>query len=344
MVLLNSVSHFRCSIIDRRLPITPSGRRGNTAIATRHRIQFGQLAFEMARKPKKSPPRVYHDGLIPTTTDTYQSYPEVVPDDHDQVKHEKSYPELAQPPEPRASSPPTSSVTTANTPPIALHGARAQHHHHHQQQQPSDPSPLAAPPPPPLIHPLPVLPRTSGVHSLRQAWSEVDESEDGVAGARGGSRLPLWKRPVFWVAAVALVVVAVLAGVLGAVVSGRIISQVSSSDSNSQQRSPSSVTDPSCPGANNLNYTSVGSTPRKTFRIQCGANYPNGDGALGLLNDTDVHHLATCLDACARHAECVGAVFVPGTTTAGQCWLKEFIGAVRTGGDVEGMVSGVLWQ
>jgi hypothetical protein len=163
----------------------------------------------MARKNKKTPPRVYHDGLIPTTTDTYQSYPEVVPDDHDQVKHEKSYPELAPPPppEPGPSPPPPTSTDTSPTAPSA-----------HQQSLPGGPStsPLAAPP---LINAAFPLPRTSGVHSLRQAWSEVGEPEE-VASLE--DRPPLWKRSVFWVAVIALVIIVVLAGVLGAVASGRI--------------------------------------------------------------------------------------------------------------------------
>ncbi|KAK4096078.1 hypothetical protein N658DRAFT_519409 [Parathielavia hyrcaniae] len=293
----------------------------------------------MAKKTKKSPPRVYHDGLIPTATDTYQSYPEVVPDDHDQVKHEKSYPELA----PQQQPDPTKALSSSHSPPTSTSTAPgAQHHHHHHHPQSAGDSAAAATrsplAPPSLIHPvLSGLPRTSGVHSLRQAWSDVDESDDGRGRATGGASrrgarswplLHVWKTPVFWVAAGALVVIAVLAGVLGAVTS------------------PPSVTDPSCPGTHNLNYTSASSTPQRTFRIQCGANYPGGDGALGLLNGTDVTDnmdVAACLNAFARQAGCVGAVFGPGTV-AGACWLKEFIGVVRTGGDVEGMVSGVLWQ
>jgi hypothetical protein len=164
----------------------------------------------MARKHKKTPPRVYHDGLIPATTDTHQSYPEVVPDDHDQVKHEKSYPELAPPPpqEQPASSPPPPTLT--GTSPTAQTA--------HQQLLPGGlaTSPLAAPP---LIHAALPLPRTSGVHSLRQAWSEVDETEE-VAPLK--ERPPLWKRSVFWVAVIALVIIVVLAGVLGGVASGKI--------------------------------------------------------------------------------------------------------------------------
>jgi hypothetical protein len=102
------------------------------------------------------------------------------------------------------------------------------------------------------------------------------------------------------------------------------------------------VTDPTCPAANNLNYTSASSTPQKVFRIQCDADYPGGDGSLGLLNTTTVDDMAGCLDACANQAECVGAVFRQGTP--GQCWLKQFIGVVKTGGDASGTVAAILWQ
>jgi hypothetical protein len=101
------------------------------------------------------------------------------------------------------------------------------------------------------------------------------------------------------------------------------------------------VPNPTCPGSNNLNYTST----QKVFRIQCNADYPNGDGILGLQNDTStstIDSLASCLDACAKEAECVGAVFRPGSGTSAQCWLKQYLGIVKTG--QEGAQSGVLWQ
>lgn len=185
----------------------------------------------MPRKPRKPPPRVYHDGLIPATPDTYHTYPEVVPDDHDQIKHEKSYPELVSPkPEPQQPQQQQAQQAqqaqqeqqrqqqqqpSAIVPPPTAHGA--QHHHHHQNQLPN----LAGPP---LIQPLP-LPRPSGVHSLRQAWSTVDESEryDALPPLDDdGHRPPLWRRPIFWVVVVALAVIAALAGILGGVASGRI--------------------------------------------------------------------------------------------------------------------------
>ncbi|KAK4237946.1 hypothetical protein C8A03DRAFT_44232 [Achaetomium macrosporum] len=260
----------------------------------------------MAKRSKKPPPRVYHDGLIPTNGDpSLQSYPEVVPDDHDTTKNEKSYPEVApEQPQPAVVTPPTTGTTQ-----VSVSGL----------------SPLSAPP---LVPPLP-LPRRSGVHSLREAWSEVDEPEGSLPPE---DRVPLWKRPIFWVIVIALAIIIALAGILGGVASGSIKTAL---DPGASQTTPP-VTNPTCPGSNNLNYTS----PQKTFRIQCDADYPNGDGTLGLQNTNTIDSLASCLDACAREAECVGAVFRPGTSA--QCWLKQYLGVVKTG--QEGAQSGVLWQ
>lgn len=102
---------------------------------------------------------------------------------------------------------------------------------------------------------------------------------------------------------------------------------------------PPSVASPTCPDDNNRNYTSSATATAKTFRIQCDANYPGGDGSLGL---EPVDDIAACLDACAKQAECVAAVFMPGDDA--ECWLKQFVGVVKTGGAAGGMASGVLWQ
>ena len=102
------------------------------------------------------------------------------------------------------------------------------------------------------------------------------------------------------------------------------------------------VTNPTCPGSGNRNYTTsaTGALP-KSFRIQCDANYPGGDGTLGL-KTSSIDTIAGCFDACARESGCVAAVFKPGD--AAECWLKEFVGVVQAGGKAQGMVSGVLWQ
>lgn len=103
------------------------------------------------------------------------------------------------------------------------------------------------------------------------------------------------------------------------------------------------VANPTCPGSGNRNYTtSVAGAMPKTFRIQCGANYPGGDGILGLRKTGSIDSIAGCFDACARESGCVAAVFSPGDAV--ECWLKEFVGVVQTGGKAEGMASGVLWQ
>ena len=322
----------------------------------------------MGRRNKRPPPRIYHDGLIPATHDTYQSYPEVVGDDYDQVKHEKSYPELAppqddpdqqhphhhhqhqqDPPENQQSTHPHH-PSTILTPPTA-HGTNTTttNNPHHQPSHLSGAlsslSPLSAPPP--LIHPsLAGLPRTSGVHSLRQAWSEPGDPEDPHAVLLDADRPPLWRRPVFWVVLVAGAVIVVLAGILGGVASGRVGTALGSGSGRGggggSTTVPAPVADPACPGDGNRNYTSAaaGVLP-KTFRIQCDANYPGGDGALGLKTGS-IDTIAGCFDACARESGCVAAVFKPGD--AAECWLKEFVGVVRAGGEAQGVVSGVLWQ
>ncbi|KAL2018615.1 hypothetical protein VTK56DRAFT_585 [Thermocarpiscus australiensis] len=260
------------------------------------------------RRTGKSAPRVYHDGLIPTE-DPFKNLPEVVPSDHVPIKHEKSYPEVAPPP-------PVIAPAVLSLPGPA-------------------PAPIHTPPP-----------RNSAAHSLRQVWSDFDGQQDDLPPE---DRVPLWKRPIVWVIAIALAIIIVLAGILAGVATGRI--NTAFDDASTQ---PSSTTNPTCPSANNLNYTtSTTTSPRqqKTFRVRCDANYPGGDGTLGLQpqqqqNATGappIDSLAACLDACARHADCVGAVFRPGPP-GNECWLKQFLGVIQTGEAARGMESGVLWQ
>jgi hypothetical protein len=157
------------------------------------------------KKAKRSPPRVYHDGLIPADNTTYHSYPEVVPEDHDASKHEKSYPEVAPAPSSVAPSPAQLSSTLSppsNTPHPASHLAHAH-----------------APPPGLHGHHAPGLPRTSGVHSLRQAWSEFDGQQDGLPPLEHRS---WWKRPITWAMVIAFLIIIALAGILGGVASGGI--------------------------------------------------------------------------------------------------------------------------
>ncbi|AEO58649.1 hypothetical protein MYCTH_2306125 [Thermothelomyces thermophilus ATCC 42464] len=313
----------------------------------------------MGKRSKNHPPRAYHDGLIPATHDTYQSYPEVVPDDYDQVKHEKSYPELAPPPDADSKQQQQQQQQLApddqHSTILPASSAHSAHHPHQEQQQQEQQQsqlsgsgagalPLSITPVIPALHPLP---RTSGVHSLRQAWSELDES-DGDDDRRGSLRYQedrpaLWKRPILWVVVVMTAVIVALAGILGGVASGRIETALGSSGKTSggSASSTPSVMDPTCPSANNLNYTSTAASMPKTFRIQCGSNYPDGDGDLGRLDDP-VDNLAGCLDACAKDKRCVGAVFSPGSPAS--CWLKEFLGVVDKEGEATEMVSGVLWQ
>ncbi len=194
----------------------------------------------MARRSKKPPPRVYHDGLIPTTPDTYPTDPELVPADHDPTKHEKSYPELAPPPPPSPPPPPLIGLPTPPTAQTHVHPATPAGLGNTGGMDMSNMGTFDMPFPPALTP----LPRPSGVHSLRQAWSEIgsDEvnghDENGGNNYRGKGRRhvdelsddegderrgrPVWKRGVFWVGVLAVVVVSVLAGVLGGVASGRV--------------------------------------------------------------------------------------------------------------------------
>ncbi len=78
------------------------------------------------------------------------------------------------------------------------------------------------------------------------------------------------------------------------------------------------------------------------YRLRCDADFPGGDASSGLVTGA-VESIAACLDACAHRSECVGAVF-NGKATPKQCWLKQSIGVIKTGGEAQGVVSGVLLQ
>ncbi|KAL2161839.1 hypothetical protein VTH06DRAFT_7623 [Thermothelomyces fergusii] len=269
----------------------------------------------MVRRSRKPPPQIYHDGLIPATEDTYESYPEVVPDDYNQVKHEKSYPELAPPPD---ADPEQQQQLQQQQQQRASddHVHHHHHHHHHHEQQEDDHSyqqAQLAGSGAAAVPALPPLPRTSGEHSLRQAWSELGESKDGRSGGDGAESKD-----------------------------GDGDGDGDGSRGGGSASSTPSVRNPTCPGADSHNYTSTAAAMPKTFRIQCGANYPRGDGELGRLGDP-VNDLAGCLDACAKNDRCVGAVFSP-ESASGSCWLKEFLGVVDRDGEARGMVSGLLWQ
>ncbi|KAL2134091.1 hypothetical protein VTI74DRAFT_1087 [Chaetomium olivicolor] len=320
------------------------------------------------RKGKKARPRVYDDGLIPAMRDSYQSYPEVVRDDYDNMKNEKSYPEVAHTPSPPPAATPdslapaqqlnaTSPLTTCGGGLSASGSLHAQYSHQHHHPLTGD-----------ILVPLPVLPlsRNSGVHSLQQVWSDADHDLREELPREEGT--PLWKRPIVWVIAIALGIIMALAGLLGGVASGAIKTAWDSGTGTTSPPPSPSIPNPSCPSANNRNYTSTtttitattSTTMMKTFRIQCGADYPGGDGALGLVNTTTtgigvgitdgtggttaVGSIAGCLDECARVEGCVAAVFRPGSGSVGtQCWLKQWIGVAKAGG-TEGAVSGLLWQ
>lgn len=118
----------------------------------------------------------------------------------------------------------------------------------------------------------------------------------------------------------------------------------------SQQQPPQPLTDPLCPGSDNLNYTttragssSSSAAPVRTFRIQCGANYPGGDRFV-FYKATGMK-LVDCLDACAADGACVGVAFNTGTARdAPTCFLKASLGLVDRSAASANFQSGVLWQ
>ncbi|KAK0701181.1 hypothetical protein B0T21DRAFT_379210 [Apiosordaria backusii] len=298
---------------------------------------------------------------------------------------EKTYPEVAtrehqhhhRPPPPQQQSPPP---------------AAAQYFQAHQQQRPS-PAPTPAPTHTTYTAGQGTIiaePRPSGVHSLGDAWS-INSADDverdpqiayvpGAGGGGGGLRnghnrhpsgpdrsfsharrsrfgkRPLVKRSIFWVLVLLVAIIIALAGVLGAVATGRIKTAATTESDPSAQpdnggggggftlsthtTASGKTVSLSCPSADGLNYTATVNDQQKVFRRQCGANYAGGDGVLGLVKD-DVLSLADCLDRCAREEKCAGAVFIPKANPNPECWLKEFLGVKRDGQDME---TGVLWQ
>ncbi|KAK4176938.1 hypothetical protein QBC36DRAFT_212862 [Triangularia setosa] len=294
---------------------------------------------------------------------------------------EKTYPEVAthehqhhRPPQ-QSSPPPPSTVQ------------------YFQAQQQQRPSPVPTPAPTHTTYTagqgtIIAEPRPSGVHSLGDAWSinsaddvERDSQMGYIPGAGGGGgngfrnghnrhpsapdgsffrarndsfgKRPLVRRSIFWVLVLLVGIVIALAGVLGAVATGRIKTAATAESEPPAQpdngggftlsthtTASGKTVSLSCPSADGLNYTSTANDQQKVFRRQCGANYAGGDGVLGLVKD-DVLSLADCLDWCAREEKCAGAVFIPKANPNPECWLKEFLGVKRDGQDME---SGVLWQ
>ncbi|KAJ4288723.1 hypothetical protein N0V88_007257 [Collariella sp. IMI 366227] len=115
-------------------------------------------------KETRPRPQAYEDGLMPVTFDTCQSYsyPEVVSNNYDKTKNERSYPEVAR------------------VVPVYA-GA---------------------------------LPRNSGLDSLGQVWSNVEDG-NGEEDGKDEERTPPWKRPIVWVVVIALGIIIALAGLLG---------------------------------------------------------------------------------------------------------------------------------
>ncbi|KAK3984913.1 hypothetical protein QBC44DRAFT_362751 [Cladorrhinum sp. PSN332] len=307
----------------------------------------------------------YHDGLIPTDGNAAfrnsVNYPEVVPSEFAAavpqsgrnspaiVSQEKTYPEVNTAP----------SIHLEKNYPEVASSAHSHHSHHpHRHSGATHPRPTPSPAPTAL----------STVHSVHagaatrtslQAWSEAGEDryyqETIPADNKPLQKVKrLWKQPIVWVVAGAVIIIAVLAGILGAIATGKIRTSATTPAAVTTQTTTSSSSQIelqlsgqgiwlSCPSANNVNFTAERTPGAKTFRRQCGINFLGGDGSLGKTNGSQVTSLTDCLEECAAKAECAGAVWLGKAAQGPECWLKEFIG-VGTRSDTSGLEAGVLWQ
>jgi len=100
-----------------------------------------------------------------------------------------------------------------------------------------------------------------------------------------------------------------------------------------------SVANPTCPGANGLNYTSTATTAAGTvFRMLCDTTFSSPQGLGDLVT---AGSFATCLDQCARRSDCVGVQFAQKDKPT--CYLYQWIGVPRQGKGAEGQMSGMVW-
>ncbi|KAK4221504.1 hypothetical protein QBC38DRAFT_491916 [Podospora fimiseda] len=322
----------------------------------------------------------YHDGLI--LTDGIRNsvnYPEVVPSEFaaaaaaaalpqsgrnsPAINQEKTYPEV------NTQAP--SIHLEKNYPEVAssTHNSHSGSHHPHRY---SGATATTHPRPTPSPAPTTVLSTVHSVHAgavtrtSLHAWSEAGEDRYQETIPADGKPLQkvkkLWKKPIVWVVFGAVVIIVVLAGILGAIATGKIKtsgtkyssqtetapstqgSQVTISVSNNPSTGAGVVL--SCPSANNVNFTAERTGPGngKIFRRQCGVNFVGGDGTLGKTNGTaGAGSLTECLEECAERDQCAGAVWMGKANGGPECWLKEFVGVGRRE-DVSGLEAGVLWQ
>ncbi|KAK4159975.1 hypothetical protein QBC43DRAFT_326196 [Cladorrhinum sp. PSN259] len=323
----------------------------------------------------------YHDGLIPNDQIRHSTtYPEVVPSEFAAAANialpqsgrnspaiigsqEKTYPEVNT----------TPSIHLEKNYPEVADSTHSRHssHHPHRHSNLSHPG-LGRPTPSPA--PTTAL---STVHSMHghagaatrtslAAWSEAGEDiyqepipTDGKPFKQKVKRL--YKQPIVWVVVGAVIIIAVLAGILGAIATGKIKTAATKSSTSEPKTSSSSATSGSnvvlqistgaggqviklsCPTSQNVNYTATATPGGKTFRRQCGINFPEGDGVLGKVNGTEITTLTDCLEQCASKAECAGAVWSGKASGGPECWLKQFIGVGKATNEV-GVEAGVLWQ
>ena len=165
----------------------------------------------------------FHDGLIPTDQGAFRTsanYPEVVPSEvavpsgrnSPAVIAEKNYPEVNTTP---------SIHLEKNYPEVAssAHSHNSHHPHRHSHTRPS-----ASPAPTALsnVH-TPIQPGiANATRTSLHAWSEADETRYQEALPPDSKSKPLWRRPIILVIAAAVVIIAVLAGILGAIATGKI--------------------------------------------------------------------------------------------------------------------------
>jgi len=152
-----------------------------------------------------------------------------------------------------------------------------------------------------------------------------------------------------------VIIIAVLAGLLGAVASGGIkTSATPSTDlpattTSESSAGPTSTPTPStqivlsdsgpvtveCPSADGLNYTAETSGGQKVFMRSCYRNYETTEGSL--IRHKTILSMTDCLDECANSAKCIGVVF----NARPQCHLKYNIGLKVVDAGSE---TALLWQ
>lgn len=186
----------------------------------------GSSATAAVSSPPASPiqnANGFHDGLIPTDQGAFRNsvnYPEVVPTEvvvpsgrnSPAVIAEKNYPEVNT----------TPSIHLEKNYPEVASSAHSHISHHPHRHSHARPTPSPAPTALSNVH-TPIQPvAANATRTSLQAWSEADETRYQEALPPDSKQKRLWRRPIILVIAAAVVIIAVLAGILGAIATGKI--------------------------------------------------------------------------------------------------------------------------